>query len=209
METVKRNWKAFLGGALFVLAIIVFLLVYMPASDEYDSENSRLSNEINLLQYTIVENERYAGVQGELDEAKAEVEQSRKELYEHFPAQLREEDQIMYVVYLEELFGTEINFSFGSAEPLAQLSDEAILGGLTLTVNYETDYEGYKKMIQYLATDSRITSIQYSTMDYNSSTDTAQGSLTLLCYLLVSDMLDYQPPEVDTPDNIGKPNIFG
>lgn len=189
METVKRNWKAFLGGALFVLAIIVFLLVYMPASDEYDSENSRLSNEINLLQYTIVENERYAGVQGELDEAKAEVEQSRKELYEHFPAQLREEDQIMYVVYLEELFGTEINFSFGSAEPLAQLSDEAILGGLTLTVNYETDYEGYKKMIQYLATDSRITSIQYSTMDYNSSTDTAQGSLTLLCYLLVLSLI--------------------
>lgn len=209
MESIKRNWKACLGGLLLVLAIAVLLLVYMPASDDYDSENSRLSNEINLLQYTIIENERYADVQDQLEEAKAEVEKSRLELYEHFPVQLREEDQIMYVVYLEELFGTEINFSFGSAEPLAQLSDEAILGGLTLTVNYQTDYEGYKKMIQYLATDSRITSIQYSTMDYDPNTDTAQGSLTLLCYLLVSDMLDYQPPEVDVPSNPGKPNIFG
>lgn len=208
MESIKRNWKACLGGALFVLAIIIFLLVYMPASDDYDSESSRLTNEISLLQYTIIENERYADVQDQLEEAKAEVEASRLELYEHFPVQLMEEDQIMYVVYLEELFGTEINFSFGSAEPLAQLSDEAILGGLTLTVNYQTDYEGYKKMIQYLATDSRITSIQYSTMDYDSSTDTAQGSLTLLCYLLVSDMLDYQPPEVDVPNSTGKPNIF-
>lgn len=208
MESIKRNWKACLGGLLFVLAIVIFLLVYMPASDDYDSESSRLTNEISLLQYTIIENERYADVQDQLEEAKAEVEASRLELYEHFPVQLMEEDQIMYVVYLEELFGTEINFSFGSAEPLAQLSDGAILGGLTLTVNYQTDYEGYKKMIQYLATDSRITSIQYSTMDYDSGTDTAQGSLTLLCYLLVSDMLDYQPPEVDVPDNPGKPNIF-
>lgn len=208
MDTIKRNWKACLGAALLLLAVIVLLLVYRPAADEYEQENSRLSNEVNLLQYSIIENERYAGVQDQLEDAKAEVEASRLELYKHFPVQLKEEDQIMYVVYLEELFGTEINFSFGSAEPLAQLSDGAILGGLTLTVNYQTNYEGYKKMIQYLATDSRITSIQYSTMDYNSSTDTAQGSLTLLCYLLASDQLEYQPPEVETPDT-GKTNIFG
>lgn len=141
-------------------------------------------------------------------DATADIEASRRALYQHFPVTLLEEDQIMYVLYLENLFGTEINFSFGSTAPIGMLSDGATLGGLTLTVNYETTYQGFKDMIEYLSTDSRITSIQYCTLNYDDASDTATGTLTLLLYVMNSDLLDgYQPPVITEPDT-GKPNLF-
>lgn len=113
----------------------------------------------------------------------------------------------MYVLYLEELFETEISFSFGTVAPVQMLRDGAVLEGLTLTVNYETTYEGFKEMVDYLATDSRITSIQYATVDYDSENDAATGSLTLLCYIMDSNLLEYEEPDVTEPQT-GKPNIL-
>lgn len=163
--------------------------------------------QIISLQASIAENMRYADVQERIPEASAALEDSRLALYEKFPTELREEDQIMYVLYLEELFETEISFSFGTVAPVRMLSDGAILEGLTLTVNYETTYQGFKEMVDYLATDSRITSIQYATVDYDSENDTATGTLTLLCYIMDSDLLEYEEPDVNKPQT-GKPNIL-
>lgn len=208
MKTIGKYWKIILSLVLVLIAALVFFLVYAPGKKEYQTQQSQLQSTIADLQFTISENLRYADIQDQLPAATEEVNASRKALYEHFPVELREEDQIMYVLYLEELFGTEINFSFGTANSLRILSDGTVVNGLTLTVNYETTYQGFKDMIEYLATDSRITSIQYASVNYDSSTDRATGSLTLLCYVLKSDLLEYQKPDVTTPE-IGKPNIFG
>lgn len=207
MKTAAKYWKVILALVLLLAALPVIFLVYLPGKESYEAQERLLNTSIASLQSTIAENLRYADIQDALPAAEEAMEASRLELYQHFPVELKEEDQIMYVLYLEELFGTEITFSFGSVDSLAALSDGSVLGGLTLTVNYETDYQGYKDMIKYLATDDRITSIQYSTMNYDPNADKATGSLTLLCYVLDSDLLAYQPPEVQVPDT-GKPNIF-
>ena len=207
MKGIGRYWKAILALVLLVAAIPVILAVYFPGKKAFEAEQRRLNASISGLQVTIAENQRYADIQDALPGAEEALEASRLELYQHFPVELKEEDQIMYVLYLEELFGTEITFSFGSTDSLAVLSDGAVLGGLTLTVNYDTDYQGFKDMIEYLATDERVTSIQYATMDYDKEADRVVGSLTLLCYVLDSDLLEYQPPQVTEPDT-GKPNIF-
>lgn len=114
----------------------------------------------------------------------------------------------MYVLYLEKTFGTEISFSFSSPQPITALRDGATLMGLTLTVNYKTTYRGFKNMINYLATDSKITSVQFASINYDASSDTAVGTVTLLLYLMDSDLLDYVSPDVKEPDT-GKGNIFG
>ena len=62
-------------------------------------------------------------------------------------------------------------------------------------------------MIVYLASDSRITSIQNATMQYDEANDIAVGSLTLICYIMDSELLEYQSPDVTEPST-GKPNIF-
>lgn len=210
MKALAKNWRVVLALLLAVSAILIFCLGYLREKKSFEAERAELSAKILILNQEVAATSQYAlyeEIQDLLPKAQAEMEQSRMNLYEKFPAELREEDQIMYVLYLEELFGTEIDFSFGSVMPLLRLNDGAILEGVTLTVNYETTYEGFKEMVNYLATDERITSIQYTTMDYDPESDTATGSLTLLCYVLNSDLTEYQEPEVETPQT-GKPNIL-
>lgn len=207
MKKATKYWKVILAVVLIAVSMPAFFIGYLAKQQEFKTQRSTLEAEIRSLQTTAAENARYADIQEQLPGATQELEDSRTALYAHFPTDLLEEDQIMYVLYLEEIFGTEITFSFGKVSAVESLSDGAALGGLTLTVNYETTYQGFKDMIDYLATDSRITSIQYCTLNYDDASDTASGTLTLLCYTLDDADREYVPPEVTTPDT-GKPNIF-
>jgi len=207
MNALKRNWKAIIALILLIAAVGVFFMVYRPAKQQYESKTQELNTMITALQHTIAENLKYVDIQEQLPPANEEIAASRLDLYKKFPTELKEEDQIMYVVYLEETFGTEIQFSFSEAVPMLSLSDGSTLMALPLVVNYNTDYEGFKEMIDYLASDSRITSIQNATMQYDDANDIAVGSLTLICYIMDSELLQYQSPDVTTPST-GKPNIF-
>lgn len=208
MKAITKNWKVVLALLMIMAALPIFFMGYLREKKAFEAEQSRLKTQIGTLQATIAENLRYSDIQEKLPDAEAELDGSRLALYEKFPTELREEDQIMYVLYLEELFETEISFSFGTVAPVRLLSDGAVLEGLTLTVNYETTYDGFKEMVEYLATDSRITSIQYATVDYDAENDVATGSLTLLCYIMDSEKLpDYEEPDVTKPQT-GKNNIL-
>lgn len=211
MKTLAKNWKLVFALLMVMLALPVFFLGYLREKKAFEAEREELNTRITTLQQTIAANRQYAqyeDIQEQLPEASAALDESRLELYEHFPRELREEDQIMYVLYLEEQFGTEISFSFGTVSPIRMLSDGALLEGLTLTVNYETTYQGFKDMVDYLATDSRITSIQYATVDYDAENDVATGTMTLLCYIMESDLMEeYQEPDVTEP-RTGKNNML-
>ena len=206
MQFVGKYWKALLAVILLIAVVVVY--------SNYDTERKVHKAEVNqlntnniALQNRVEENMKYEGVQDKLEEATAQLMASRLELYEKFPVEMKEEDQIMYVLYLEKIFGTEIQFAFSTAQPMVALKDGAKLMGLTLTVNYQTSYDGFLEMINYLATDSRITSVQFAQIQYDANSDTAVGTVTLLLYLIDSDLLDYVKPEVNVPDT-GKDNIF-
>ena len=207
MSMIKNNWKALLALVLVVISLLILLVGYAPGKLEFQTQEAQLTNTVNQLQMTISENLRYESVQSLLDPASEAIDMSRRALYQRFPAKYLEEDQIMYVLYLEETFGTEINFNFGTVAPVTRFSDGAILNGLTLTVNYEASYADFKAMIEYLAEDSRVTSIQYATMTYDAENDLVTGNLTLLLYTVDSTMVDYYRPHI-TPSQQGKDNIF-
>jgi len=208
MNALKKVWKLLAALVLLVAAALIVVLEYLPAKMAYETRMASIENSIRILNETISENKRYAAIQDSLGSAEAQLTESRQGLYQLFPAELREEDQIMYILYLEEQFGTEIHFSFATAQPITKLYDGAILAGVTLTVNYETTYQGFKDMVNYLATDSRITSVQYATVDYDAELDQATGTVTLLVYVMETDLLEYLPPEIEAPD-VGKENLFG
>jgi hypothetical protein len=206
MQFLGKYWKALLAVILLIAVVIVY--------SNYDAERKAHKAEVNqmntnntALQNRVEDNLKYEGVQDKLEEATAQLMASRLELYQKFPVEMKEEDQIMYVLYLEKIFGTEIQFAFSTAQPMIALKDGATLMGLTLTVNYQTSYDGFLDMINYLATDSRVTSVQFAQIQYDANSDTAVGTVTLLLYLIDSDLLDYVKPEVNVPDT-GKDNIF-
>ena len=215
MKFLGKYWKVLLALVLVGAAAWMYFNVYETEKAAYESKTTQLKTMITSLEKRIQENMKYADVQDKLEDATAQIEASRLDLYQKFPRQMLQEDQIMYALYLETIFGTEINltpyagvnFVFGTPQPLMQLNDGAILMGLTLVINYETTYKGFQDMINYLATDSRITSIQYSDIMYDAQNDKAMGTMTLMLYLLESELLEYMPPETALPET-GKDNLF-
>ena len=207
-KILGRFWRLILAAVLIIIAILIYNLSYVPAQEQYVSDVTELSTSILTLETEIQTNLQYESVQDDIEEAEEDMTASRTALYNLFPTEMREEDQIMYMLYLEEVMGEDVVFSFSDSSSLYTLSDGAVLGGLLITVEYTTTYEGFKDLIDYLATDSQFTSIVNATMDYDSESDTAAGTLTILYYTLQSDLSDeYTEPDVETPDT-GKDNIF-
>lgn len=206
MQQLKKYWKALVAVVLLVAFAMVFSN-YLSERQAHQAEMDKLEANNQALQNKVDANKEYEDVQDQLEEASAQLMASRLELYQKFPKEMKQEDQIMYVLYLEKIFGTEIIFSFSEAQPMTVLKDGAKVMGLTLTVNYQTSYDGFKDMIDYLATDSRVTSVQFAQIQYDAATDTAVGTVTLLLYLIDSDLLNYVSPEVNEPET-GKDNIF-
>jgi hypothetical protein len=205
MKILSKYWKVLFAVALLVAAFMVYTN-YQEELAAHEAEISKLNTYNLTLQTKIQKNKKYEGIQDKLEAGSAQIAASRLELYDKFPVDMKEEDQIMYILYLEKQFGTEINFSFGKAQQLVALKDGSQLMGLTLTVNYETTYQGFQDMINYLATDKTITSVQFANINYDPASNKAVGTVTLLLYLL-NDGSDYVGPEVNIPET-GKDNIY-
>ena len=205
MKILSKYWKVLFAVALLVAAFMVYTN-YQEELAAHEAEISKLNTYNLTLQTKIQKNKKYEGIQDKLEAGSAQIAASRLELYDKFPVDMKEEDQIMYILYLEKQFGTEINFSFGKAQQLVALKDGSQLMGLTLTVNYETTYQGFQDMINYLATDKTITSVQFANINYDPASNKAVGTVTLLLYLL-NDGSDYVGPEVNIPET-GKANIY-
>ena len=248
MKSLAKYWKLIIALILVLAALWIYFAKYQTEKAAYEAESQQIQNIISVLETQLANNLKYKDIQDELDAAKAELEQSRVELYQHFPEELKEEDQILYALYLETVFDTEIklwdtypidgnlgqmgvlpkqqqslgagdymqdsegnklglapgterklgtNFHFGSAQVLATLQDpkQANLMGLLTVVNYESTYDGFKDMIDYLASDSRITSIYEGTISYNAKKDLAKGTLYLVLYMVDSGR-EYEAPDI-------------
>ena len=230
MRAIGRNWRLILALLLVAAAVLIFFMVYKPAEESYQSQAKSQRDMISLMQQNIAkeeadirkvveENKQYEPVQSKLPGALEQLSESRSQLYELFPAEMREEDQIMYVVYLEGLLkemeeelDNDIQFSFADFELRSPLSDNSAFGGITLVVNYVTHYDTFKRLVDYLATDERITSVRFVTMDYFESYELLSGSLVLYLYMIepydYNSSSDYVEPVVPTPEEIGKESIF-
>ena len=207
MKVLGKYWKLLLALVLIGAAAFLYMDKYKTEEAAYQQQLQKSQNMVEALKTSIARNMQYADIQDELEAAKAELDASRLELYQHFPVELKEEDQIMYVLYLETLFGTEIHFTFNEEQNMVALYDGSTLQGLILQVNYETTYQGFQDMISYLATDERITSVYDATISYDAQKDIATGVVTLVLYLVNNDQIAYTAPDVAIPE-LGKDNIF-
>lgn len=207
MSSLKAHWKSLLAALLFLAAFILLFLVYLPGKAAYENECAALNASISDLRGEIAQNQQYAEYEDTLSEATEALQESRLSLYQHFPAELLEEDQILYILSLEERFGIEIDFDFGTVSAIQTLSDGVKLNGLSLTLSFETTYETFREMVYYLSTDSRVASIQCATVQYNSKHDAISVELTLLLYTLKSEYAAYDASGIKQPAT-GKSDIF-
>ncbi len=207
MKFLGKYWKVLISLLLLGAAFFLYQEMYLTEKQNYENQVNQANTMISVLQSTIAENQKYAHVQEDIPAALEAIDSSRLALYEHFPVDMKEEDQIMHVLYLESVFGTEINFNFNDVVPLGQLQDGSILMIMPMNINYDTTYQGFQDMVKYLATDSRITSVNYASIDYDAENDRAVGRIQFQMYLIATSLRDYEAPNVPVPET-GKDNIF-
>lgn len=203
---MRKYLIGILAAVMILAAAATVFTKYLPAKNAYEAEKANLNTQNTALQMQIIENQRYANVQDQLAPAREAIRASREELYSVFPVEMKEEDQIMYMLYLEDKFGKEVSFSFAQAETLLSLNDGAALQGMTFAFDYETTYAGFKKMVKEIATDDRITSVRYAVMNYDTNTDELTGQMYVTVYLL-DDSRAYVEPSVTKPA-VGKDNPY-
>lgn len=243
MKAIARNWKAVLALILMIAAVVVYFRVYKPKQEAYIAERDQLNKQIAVLQTTVAENERYKDVQDLLPAEYVKMEESRDVIYEVFPDEIKEEDQLMYLLYLEKIFAgspASLNFSqnqylslgvghsfvrpgtieimrdihapaavfnFGQVQPVTMLSDQSVLNAMDITLSYNATYDGFKKTIEYLATDSRVASIRTATFQYDVLTETLCGDIVIRLYSLDASNREYTAPTITNP-GMGKENLF-
>lgn len=210
MKVLGKYWKLLIALILVGSAVFLFFNTYRTEKLAHEVQLAQMETMIEALNKKIAKDIAYEDIQEQLVGKVEELNASRLNLYKCFPSEMKEEDQIMYVLYLESLFGTEINFKFSNAFPMPGVTlSDGVMKGLILQVNYQTTYEGFKEMVDYLATDSRIVSIYEATISYNKWRDLATGNLTLLIYLMDNyEGAEYVAPDIAIPET-GKENIFG
>lgn len=223
MKALARNWKAVLALILLIAAAVAYFKVYTPKKEAYLAEKDQLNKQIAVLQTTIAENERYKDVQELLPPEYEKMEASRSKLYESFPDDIKEEDQLLYLLYLEKVFASDMAelgfsesmylsggqnvFQFGALQPVRGLTDGSVLQAMDITLSYNATYDGFKKMVNYLSTDSRIASIRYATFAYDVLTETLRGQLVIRLYSLDASNREYTVPVITNP-GMGKDNVF-
>ncbi len=88
-----------------------------------------------------------------------------------------------------------------------QLKQHCSLRTLALTVNYKCSYDEFQEMVTSIAADEKLSSVYAASMNYNAEKDLASGTITIIRYLLDSELVAYHKPQISAPET-GKANIF-
>jgi len=241
MTWFGKYWKVLLAILLVIVAVLAVVFILVPQNKVMETEFNMAGMMTEALQTRLdaqlAENVQLAAIKDELPGAREEVaksgedvaaameqlEQDRATLYSNFPGGLKEEDQILYVMDLEDQLdmelmfgrtydslshseGRDINFAFGVVHPLIQLTDGSILCSVNIDIDFDMSYPEFKQMLRYLAQDERITSINYTKIDYDTANNRVVGYATLLYYYLESDANLYVEPDMNL--QTGKDNLF-
>lgn len=241
MTWFGKYWKVLLAILLVIVAVLAVVFILVPQNKVMETEFNMAGMMTEALQTRLdaqlAENVQLAAIKDELPGAREEVaksaedmaaameqlEQDRATLYSDFPGGLKEEDQILYVMDLEDQLdmelmfgrtydslshseGRDINFAFGVVHPLIQLTDGSILCSVNVDIDFDMSYPEFKQMLRYLAQDERITSINYTKIDYDAVNNRVVGYATLLYYYLESEANLYVEPDMNL--QTGKDNLF-
>ena len=144
--------------------------------------------------------------------AKKEVE----EILANFPAEIKLEDNLLYVGYLEDNLGFSIStLNVGANYSVYSMKNSTTLCAQYITVPYRTTYSGFKKLVNFFNGENKTgeqypASIVQISVAHNESDGSISGSMVLRRYYIVGGDAEYVPPKIpDGMFDIGIENIFG
>ena len=116
-----------------------------------------------------------------------------------FPGESREEDDILFIMQIEEDTGLRFpTVNYGQDYQLTKLSNGMMLCYEVYSLPYISTYQGLKNLIAYFNdNDEFYASVYTLSMQYNPMDQTIRGNIVIMHYYLLSEDAEYVPPVVE------------
>ena len=223
MNISKRDKALLLGLLGIILVAVSYFFVYKPSVEK----KAELETQLATLQQQEAE---LVDLENNMDFYLSEIDRLEGEKAEYlacFPANIKEESEIMYAVELEnnvdikfnslnygtpiDLLGTgEQMVAEGEAAEGTEAAPTETVGGycLPLTASYLATYNGLKNTITHTNMHQNRMVIDQVTASYDASTGNLVGDMTINMFYMTGTENAYTEPYVPSM-GIGVSNIFG
>lgn len=199
--------------------LLVFLVLYMYVATPLQEKSAQMNSEIERLERECKELElQYTS----MDTYKSKIEEYRasvKEDMKLFPADIKEEDVVAYLLNLEEVNEIDL-MSIAFSEPLdivnfnglmevegADKSTKMIGQKISTIATAELTYAELKDVLQYIYDTQTQTTLETVTVVYNEEKELLNGSFDFSRYILTYEDAEYIPEELpEVP--IGQEDLF-
>ncbi len=231
MKLTRRDISVLLYLVAIIAVFLTYQFYYSPTVTSAESvltECTTLQAQVNELKAKVDNQPIY---EAEIEEMKDEI----AEVLDYYPSSISEEDILLYVKELNDELDMGIeSVSFSTATPVYSVVGSGhaeeysfLAESISVTVNYTTDYDGLKRIVDYINDDPDhrvissisigVSTISVEDEDGNidedamelieqmgGSTTSISGSLVLTLYLIdgkPADLTDtesrYEMPEVE------------
>lgn len=211
MKFNEKNIEMILLLLIIVIATCTYRFGYLEYRDktaEVEKESQQLKVKIANLQTRIA---RRSEVEGGLTDAELRI----REVLDKYGPGNSVEKSLMIISMLEDNvdvrirsvgFGSDSCF-FKSNELRDDGSPRVSAYKTTLSISYETDYQGLKDMMDYINGYPERMNVDNFNAVYNPDNDGVTGSMVLNLYSVETEGYEYEEPLIEDIE-LGKENIF-
>lgn len=195
---------------LYVIGILMMLIVYVAVY-----QRTQLSNQDTKLRITQLETEE-SQLKAMKDNQKKnlkEIEVMTKEIkgiLKEFPANVKEEDAILYATEIEESSQIKISDMTFTQRNLVFAGEKSEYSLYTTPVEYQflSGYGDLKTMVDRFVSGEQVRNIQQITLTYDTETGLLRGTMLGNHYSVEGEQQKYQPKD-NEQISIGNQNVFG
>lgn len=220
-EKLRQMPKRDVNLLLILLAIIVFLVLYFLVYSKFNAKTEALEKEIDGLKPRLMDlQEKSRQIDTYNQSIKSDGADFNKMML-RYPNDVRPEDQIMYIVNLEESVGlTSDAISFGEKKSVLEFKgvkedkdgnyQTVPLTGFQapMTVSCKMGYQQMKDAVAFINKTNYSTVLDSLAISYDKSTGELGGVLAVSKYYISGMDNTYYETNVDGV-NLGTANIFG
>jgi hypothetical protein len=204
-----------------MISLAIFVISYMYIYTEYLSRTKDTYTEIGLVKQQIKTTMNKIANEDEISDKTNNIEADIQNVLERYPVYISKVDNLLFIKQMESdlnmdikmVDSTDSSSFYDTGLPVRGTVDEGepkTMTGLEaiIALNFQTDYKGLKKMINYIVNYPEHTTIDSLSVSRDDTTNSLTGSLVIKRYALSGTGKKYEQPVIDDI-SIGTDDIFG
>lgn len=204
-----------------MISLAIFVVSYMYIYTEYLSKTKELYTEIGVVKHQIKTTMNKIDNEEEISVKTKDIEADIQKMLESYPVYISKVDNLLFVKQMESdlnmdikmIDSTDSSSFYDTGLPVRGSVDEGEPSTMTgleaiIALNFQTDYKGLKRMVDYIVTYPEHTTIDSLSISRDDTTNSLTGSLVVKRYALSGTGKIYEQPVIEDI-SIGTDNIFG